>query len=190
MGMWMHRRGDDNPMNVYAPAFDVSNVVPGVCTRVVHGLREENWPTRLRRLVDHYQDVAAALGYGGLLAPDGVGSEVLHGALLRYIRAIKESQVDPDVTTVDQAYAKSEFDRVDPLVQVLVLASLMDLVTAAFVVATKERTVLKEDGTPVREDIQAAMDAAEAALTRPAAPKTPPAPAARPWRWPWRRSAP
>jgi hypothetical protein len=160
MAMRMRPSGSQNPLQAYAPAFDISNLLPGLCKGAVQGLLEENLPSWFHALRDGVHD----------LSTFDTSGDALHGALLLYIRSVKRMQVDADVNTVDEAFAAEGFDAIDPLLRAVVMARVMDYVNAAFMVAIKDATRLVEGGTPVRADVQAALDAAEAMVTpaRPA----------------------
>lgn len=145
MAMRVRPRGDNNPLHAYAPAFDVSNAMPGLCRAVLAGLRPENRPDWLRVMCEK----------------ESIDDEDLYGGLLLYIRAVKLMQTDADVNTVDQAFALTGFDRCHYSVRTAVMARVMDFVNALFMVAIKDATRLVEGGTPVRTDVQAALDAVE-----------------------------
>jgi hypothetical protein len=157
MALRLRPGGSTDPLAGYAPAFDISNVMPGLCKGAVQGLREENWPGWLKRMAVSYEDAGVDVAFG---------PEDLHGALLLYIRAIKLMQSDPDIVTVDQAFAATGFDRIDPLFRAMTMARVMDYVNALLMVAIKDATVLTEGGTPVRRDVQAALDAVEEMIKR------------------------
>jgi hypothetical protein len=144
-----------DPLEAYAPAFDISNALPSICKGAVHGLKPEHWPAWMRDAAGYRND--------GSLRYD---SEDTHGALLLYIRALKEMQCDPDVRTVDEAFARTGFDRVEPALRAIVMARVMDYVNALFFVAIKDATELVEGGTPVRDDIQAALDIVDNLVSR------------------------
>jgi hypothetical protein len=151
MAMRMRPSGDHHPLHGYAPAFDISNALPGLCKGVVQGLREENWPAWFR-------EFNAELRFSDVGFQD---TEALYGALLLYIRAVKLMQADADIATVDQAFAATGFDKVAPAARALVMARVMDYVNALFLTAIKDATRLVEGGTPVRADVQAALAAVE-----------------------------
>jgi hypothetical protein len=154
MAMRIRPRGDHHPLHGYAPAFDISNALPGICKGAVQGLLEENWPPWFRDLNDElrFSDIGAKT------------SEDLHGALLLYIKAVKRMQTDADITTVDQAFSLSGFVAVDPATRALIMARMMDYVNALFLTAIKDATKLVEGGTPVRTDVQAALDEVEVVI--------------------------
>jgi hypothetical protein len=157
MALRMKPTGSTNPLVAYAPAFDISNFLPGLLMKVAYGLKEQNWPRRLDELM-------AAMGGHGVRPPPTV--EELHEGLLLYIRAVKLIQTDPDVPTFAHACIATGFTALDPLVQDIVLARIMDFVNAMFCVAIKDATVLNEEGTPVRQDVQTALDIVEEMLRR------------------------
>jgi hypothetical protein len=159
MDLRMKPTGSTNPLVAYAPAFDISNFLPGLLMKVAYGLKEENWPDWLR----------AALAELAHLPPDGqpyCTSEDLHGGLLRYILAVKLIQTDPDIATFKQACTVTGFNDLPPLIRVFVRAQTMEFVDAMFGVAIKDATVLNEEGTPVRQDVQTALDIVEELLRR------------------------
>jgi hypothetical protein len=169
MAMRIRPRGDHHPLHGYAPAFDISNALPGICKGTVQGLLEENWPEWFRTLNHElrFSDIGVKT------------AEDLHGALLLYIRAVKLMQVDADITTVDQAFAATGFDQVEPAIRALVMARVMDYVSALFLTAIKDATKLVEGGTPVRTDVQAALDEVQAATGGRRRRRWP--------SWPWRK---
>ena len=88
----------------------------------------------------------------------------LRGTAAMQVRngAIKVMQTDANVNTVDEAFAQTGFDKVAPGTRALVMARMMDYVTALFMTAVKDATVLSEGGTPVRHDVAATVALAEA----------------------------
>lgn len=155
MALRLRPKFSKDPLAGYAPAFDISNFMPSLCKGLAQGLVEANWPAWLRSMEASYQDAGVDHAFT---------AEDLHGALLLYIRSLKEMQANADVDTIDQAFAITGFDKVDALTRAMVMARAMDYVNALFLVAIKDATALGEGGTPVRQDVQAAVQAVEEML--------------------------
>jgi hypothetical protein len=164
MALRIRPRGDEHPLCSYAPAFDISNVLPSLCKGLMQGLKAENQPEWLQVMC----------------AKESLTDDDLYEGLLLYIRAVKLMQTDADVDTVDAAFALTGFDRLHYSVRGAVMARMMDYVNALFLTAIKDATRLVEGGTPVRVDVQATLDEIETMTHVPR----------KPWWAFWRRARP
>jgi hypothetical protein len=130
-------------LSTYWPPGDVLNFWPTLLRVALERMLPQHRPPYMAKMLEHH----------------AITDTVLFQTAQRYIQALKLAHLDPDINSLDVAFAKTGFVLSPAAAQAIVFMVIGELTTGIYMAGVKDTTPMGENG--IRDDVESLVWAAE-----------------------------